>query len=57
MSWKRHVVTFLWRTVLTWDFWTLFLASFTCVLMMAWRSSIRDNIFKAAQKTVGKRGW
>ena len=53
----RRIVIFLWRVIRTWDFWALFISSFTCVLMMAWRSSTRDSIFKMAQKTVGKRGW
>lgn len=51
------MIIFLVRMIGTSSFWMLFLASLTCVLMMAWRSNIRDDIFKMAQKTVGKKGW
>jgi hypothetical protein len=29
-------------------FWYLFLASFTMVMMLAWRAHLRDQIFKVA---------
>lgn len=53
----KHLAIFLLRVLGTSNFWLLFLASFTCVLMMAWRGSIRDDLFKIAQKSVGKKGW
>ena len=53
----RHAIIFLIKILGTSNFWLLFLASFTGVLMFAWRGVIKDDIFKFAQKTVGKRGW
>lgn len=53
----KHVVIFLIRMLGTSSFWLLFLASFTGVLMFAWRGALRDDIFKYAQKSIGKRGW
>lgn len=52
---QKRLIIFLIRLVGTLDFWLLFLASFVCVLMMAWRGSIRDGIFKLAQRSVGRR--
>jgi hypothetical protein len=37
---------FLLRQMFSWTFWQLFIASFTIVLMMAWRAALRDKIFK-----------
>jgi hypothetical protein len=48
---------FLLRTLVTRTFWMLFLASFTMVLMLAWRAQLRDHIFKtAAGKFMRYRG-
>lgn len=53
----RKKAWFLLRILSTSNFWLLFLVTLIGALMMAWRCSIRDDIFKFAQKTVGKRGW
>lgn len=50
-------IVFIAGLLITPRFWLLFMASFTCVMMMAWRGSLRDDIFKLAQKTVGKKLW
>lgn len=41
----EFIVTVMFRK----QFWLLLLASFTAVLMLAWRSSLRDDIFKMAR--------
>lgn len=51
---SKRLIVFLIKLIGKLDFWLLFLASFTCVLMMAWRSNIRDGIFKMAQKSLGR---
>lgn len=48
-----NVARFLLRQMLGLAFWQMVLASFTVVLMMAWRASLRDQIFKAASKYRG----
>jgi predicted membrane metal-binding protein len=49
------MVRFVISQLMSSSFWYLFLASFTIVLMMAWRAALRDDIFKDAARTIGKR--
>jgi hypothetical protein len=39
---------FVIATVFTLNFWYMFLACFTIFWMMAWRTALRDVIFKSA---------
>jgi hypothetical protein len=52
---SREFIVFLIELLGTLDFWLLFLSSFTAVLMLAWRGSIRDGIYKMAQKSIGRK--
>jgi hypothetical protein len=42
---EMNTVGFLLAIVLRRQFWYLFLASFTMVVMLAWRQQLRDEIF------------
>lgn len=49
------MIRMLLMLMLTRRFWYLFIASFTLVMMMAWRSALRDQIFKGMAAKFDRR--